>query len=149
MMHADQSSITCICCTNQTWGGNNGARSRLRWWVPSLYYKAIMPWAKSWCHTRVFAGGLSVGTSDFPVAYTPSVPNYRSFDFFDHKFDYWSSSKICAKYHFFLLWIALSIQVLQEWVKFDYVFTNFLNKTSYQTWCQKSQTLIIWNGESS
>ena len=35
----------------------------------------------------------------FPT--TPSVPSYRSFDFFHFKFDYSSYSKICAKYQFF------------------------------------------------
>jgi len=30
-----------------------------------------------------------------------SVPNYRTFDFFNLKFDYSSYSKIRAKYHFF------------------------------------------------
>ena len=35
------------------------------------------------------------------VHYTPSVPNYRSFDFFHLKFDHSSYSKIYAKYHFF------------------------------------------------
>ena len=34
---------------------------------------------------------------------TPSVPNYRSFDFFDTKFDHSSYSKICAKHHFFIV----------------------------------------------
>ena len=32
---------------------------------------------------------------------TPSVPNYRSFDFFNLKFDHSSYSKICTKYQFF------------------------------------------------
>jgi hypothetical protein len=34
---------------------------------------------------------------------------------------------------FFLLWFALSIQDLQEWLKFGNVCTNFLNKPSGQT----------------
>jgi len=33
-----------------------------------------------------------------------------------------------------LSWLALSIQVLQEQLKFDYVYINCLNKTSGQTW---------------
>jgi len=45
---------------------------------------------------------------------TLSVSNYRSFDFIYIKFDRSSYLKICAKYHFFLLWIALSIQILKE-----------------------------------
>jgi hypothetical protein len=32
---------------------------------------------------------------------TPSIPNYKTFDFFDTKFDHSSYSKICAKYKFF------------------------------------------------
>jgi hypothetical protein len=32
---------------------------------------------------------------------TPSIPNYKTFDFFDTKFDHSSYSKICAKYQFF------------------------------------------------
>ena len=40
----------------------------------------------------------------------------------------------------FLLWLALLIQVLEEWFKFNYVCIIFLNKMSGQTWCQKSQT---------
>ena len=35
--------------------------------------------------------------------------------------------------------VGLSIQDLQEWIKFDNIHTIFLNKTSGQTWCQKSQ----------
>ena len=33
-------------------------------------------------------------------AVTPSVPNCRSFDFFNPKFDHSSYSKICVKHHF-------------------------------------------------
>ena len=33
--------------------------------------------------------------------HTPSVPNYKSFDFFNPKFDHSSYSKIYAKHHFF------------------------------------------------
>ena len=44
---------------------------------------------------------------------TPSVSNYRSFDFFDLKFDHSSYLKNYTKYHF-LLWLALSIHVLLE-----------------------------------
>jgi len=39
-----------------------------------------------------------------------------------------------------LLWLALLIQILEEWFKFDYVCINFLNKTSGQTWYLKNQT---------
>ena len=34
---------------------------------------------------------------------TKSVPNYRSFDFFDLKFDHSSYSKIYVKYPFFVM----------------------------------------------
>ena len=37
----------------------------------------------------------------FPILNTPSVPNCRSLDFFNPKFDHSSYSKICAKHHFF------------------------------------------------
>ena len=45
---------------------------------------------------------------------TPSVSNYRSFDFFNPKFDHSSYSKIYAKYHFFCCELALLIEVVQE-----------------------------------
>jgi len=61
-----------------------------------------------------------------------TVSNYRSLDFFDPKFKHLSYSKICVKY-FFLLWLALSIQVLHERLKFGYICTIFLNKMSGQT----------------
>ena len=32
---------------------------------------------------------------------TSSIPNYKTFDFFDTKFDHSSYSKIYVKYHFF------------------------------------------------
>ena len=38
-----------------------------------------------------------------------------------------------------MLWLALLTKVLQESLKFNYVCTNFLNKTSGQTWSKKSQ----------
>jgi len=74
------------------------------------------------------------------IFYTQSIPNCKSFDFFNIKFDHSSYSKFCKKYHFFLLCIGLLIKVLQEWLKFDNICINFLNKTSGQTWGKKSQT---------
>jgi len=48
--------------------------------------------------------------SFFEIAYplsqyiiTPSVLSYRSFDFFNIKFDHLSHSKIYVKYHFFIV----------------------------------------------
>jgi len=52
--------------------------------------------------------------------------------------------KNVCKISLLLLWFALSIQVLREWLNFDYVCTNFLNKTSGQIWGQKSQTTYNW-----
>jgi len=52
---------------------------------------------------------------------------------FDTKFDHLYN-------FFFLSWLGLLIKVLQEWLKFDFICTNFLNKTSGQTWNKKSQT---------
>ena len=43
----------------------------------------------------VAAGGLHV------LGNTQSILNYKTFDFFDIKFDHSSYSKICVKYHFF------------------------------------------------
>ena len=70
---------------------------------------------------------------------TPSIPNYRSFDFFNPKFDHSSYLKICAKHHFFVVACFINTS-FEEWFKFDYVCINFLNETSGQTWYQKSQT---------
>jgi hypothetical protein len=52
------------------------------------------------------------------------------FDFFDTKFDHPSYSNFFYKISLLLSWLALLIEVLQEWLKFDYVCTNFLNKIS-------------------
>jgi hypothetical protein len=35
------------------------------------------------------------------LASTQSIPNYKTFDFFDTKFDHSSYSRIYVKYHFF------------------------------------------------
>ena len=35
------------------------------------------------------------------IFHTPSLPNYKSFDFFNLKFNHSSYLKICVKYHFF------------------------------------------------
>jgi len=69
---------------------------------------------------------------------TQSILNYKTFDFFDIKFYHSSYSKIYVKY-FFLLWFGLLIKVLREWLKFNDICINFLNKTSDQTWGWKSQ----------
>jgi hypothetical protein len=45
---------------------------------------------------------------------TQSIPNYKTFDFFNTKFDHSFYSKIYAKYNFFLPWLGLLIKVLQE-----------------------------------
>jgi len=45
---------------------------------------------------------------------TQFIPNCKSFDFFNIKFDHSSYSKFCTKYHSFLLCIGLLIKVLQE-----------------------------------
>ena len=37
------------------------------------------------------------------ISITQSIPNYKTFDFFDIKFDHSSYSKICVKYHFFVV----------------------------------------------
>jgi len=80
---------------------------------------------------------------------TQYIPNCKSFDFFNIKFDHSSYSKFYSKYHFFnLLCIGLLIKVLQEWLKFNYICTNFLNKTSGQTYGKKVKRLTIWDGES-
>ena len=47
-----------------------------------------------------------------------------------------------------MLWVELSIQDLQEWPKFGNICTNFLNKSSTQTWDKKVKRTIIWNGGS-
>ena len=41
-------------------------------------------------------------TDQWSLPTTLSIPNYRSFDFFDIKFDHSSYSKIYVKYHFFV-----------------------------------------------
>jgi hypothetical protein len=56
-------------------------------------------------------GRLAGGPKTYKV--TPSIPNYKTFDFFDIKFDHSSYSKnFFAKHHFFLLWLALLMIVL-------------------------------------
>ena len=44
---------------------------------------------------------LSKNKKLFVNIYTPPVPNYNLFDFFDHKFDHSYYLKIYVKYHFF------------------------------------------------
>jgi hypothetical protein len=70
---------------------------------------------------------------------TRSIPNYKSFNFLNIKFDHSSYSKFCTKYYFFLLCIDLLIKVLQKWLKFNYICTNFLNKTDGQTEWRESK----------
>ena len=44
-----------------------------------------------------------------------------------------------------MLWVELSIQDLQEWPKFGNICTNYLNKSSTQTWDKKVKRITIWN----
>ena len=45
---------------------------------------------------------------------TPSVSNYRSFDFFDLKFDHSSYSKICAKHNFFCCGLLYQYKIFKN-----------------------------------
>ena len=45
---------------------------------------------------------------------TPSVPNCRSFDFFDPKFDHPSYSKICAKYDLFCCGLLYQYKIFKN-----------------------------------
>jgi hypothetical protein len=47
---------------------------------------------------------------------------------------------------FFCYNFALLLKILKEWLKFNYVFTIFFNKTSGQTLCWKSQTIYSLEG---
>ena len=44
-----------------------------------------------------------------------------------------------------MLWVELSIQDIQEWPKFGNICTNYLNKSSTQTWDKKVKRITIWN----
>ena len=146
-----------------------GAGKDRRWWsVIFLISSHVLPcffWtctnckvsssAKSVCKSNMLSEDyLRLWTSKFMVLVifftfkfiivllgTPSVPNCRSFDFFNSKFDYSSYLKICAKHHFFLLWLALLIQVLEEWFKFDYICINFLIRRVVKLVSKKSNDL--------
>ncbi|KAF8711392.1 hypothetical protein HU200_029423 [Digitaria exilis] len=63
---------------------------------------------------------------------TSTVQNIDLLTFFNPKFDRLSYSKFVHNINF-LLWLALVIKGLQEWLKFDYVCTNVLHKTSGRT----------------
>ena len=93
------------------------------------------------CWINRGTGVLTVHQASQLISRTPSISNCTSFDFFYYKFDYSSYSKIYIKYYFFLLWVALSIQDLQKWIKFDNLYITFWIRLVVKLWVKKSNQL--------
>ena len=65
-------------------------------------YATTCPWSKASHKKKETPTKLDKDSDMYrSLSVNTFVPNYRSFDFFDPKFDHSSYSKIYAKYHFF------------------------------------------------
>jgi hypothetical protein len=71
---------------------------------------------------------------------TLSVLNYNSFDFFDPKFDQSSYLKNLCQYSQIYVILEELLLIKRATEKRSDILHRFLNKTSGQTWSQKSQT---------
>jgi len=70
---------------------------------------------------------------EIPILATQSIPNCKTFDFFWHQVWPLILFKNLCKISLLSSWFGLLIKILQKWLKFDYIYTNFFNKTSGQT----------------
>ena len=80
--------------------------------------------------------------------YTPSVPNYRSFDFFNPKFDNSSYSKIYAKYHFFCCELLYQYKFFKSDLNLTMFAQIFWIRRMIKLDAKKVKWPIIWNGGS-
>jgi hypothetical protein len=64
---------------------------------------------------------------------TPSIPNYKTFDFFYPKFDHSSYLKKLYKHSQILVIFEELLLIYQATIKRIDILHNFLNKTSGQT----------------
>jgi hypothetical protein len=105
----------------------------------------FMCWFTAWLEEYIYI--YREREVQFFIINTNSILNYNSFDFLHQVWPLVLFKNLC-KILLLLLWFALLTKVLQEWLKFDYIYTSFLNKTNGQTWVKKVKRIIIRNGGS-
>ena len=71
---------------------------------------------------------------------TPSVSNYKSFDFFNLKFDHSSYSKICTKYRFFYHVLFYHYKIFKNDLYLTIFAQNFQIRPIVKFRVKKSQT---------
>ena len=80
---------------------------------------------------------------------TPSVLNYRSFDFFNLKFEHSSYLKIYAKHHFFYCELLYQYKFFESDLNLTMFAQNFWIRRAVKLDVKKIKRPIIWNGGSS
>jgi hypothetical protein len=79
--------------------------------------------------------------------YTPFVSNYSSFDFLILSLITRLIQKVMHNIKIFVVAYFIN-KILQKWLKFDYVCTDYMNKMAVKLGVKKVKLPVIWNGRS-